>query len=262
MVTTKIKEEAVTKIKEKKKINTIEKIEKIIVPICAVFISTLFTWQGLHFEGQRHEKQLLHNYFETMRQILEDENKNNKESTYLEKSIIKASTTTALQALNDLKSKHYIVFFLRDAKIGFKERKHKEREHSVNDPKNLATEDFLDSLVGMNLHKVNLSQVDLSYAFLREADLVEATLNGAILSEADLSRAYLRGTNLRKAFMIGAHLTEADLRGADLHGANLTGANLTGADLRGADLRGANLTGADLRDVKINEKTKFDDKWR
>ena len=91
-------------------------------------------------------------------------------------------------------------------------------------------------LSGANLSRANLLRADLSKAYLSGANL-----SGANLLRADLSEAYLSGADLR-----GANLIKADLWRAYLSGASLKGAYLSGADLRGANLSGANLSGANL----------------
>jgi hypothetical protein len=68
------------------------------------------------------------------------------------------------------------------------------------------------------------------------------------LSEADLSRAYLRGADFS-----GAGLSWVDLREADLRGAYLIRACLSGADLREADLNEAYLMGADLSSAALGQ---------
>jgi hypothetical protein len=80
-------------------------------------------------------------------------------------------------------------------------------------------------------NNVNLSGIDLS-----NQNLTKAWLYGADLS----------GANLSNSRMILAYLNEANLAGA-----NLSGANLRGANLIGANLKGANLSGAQLREAKL-----------
>ena len=74
----------------------------------------------------------------------------------------------------------------------------------------------------------------------------------ADLSEANLSKAYLSGANLSRANLLRADLSKAYLSGANLSGANLLRADLRGAYLSGADLRGANLSGANLSGANLN----------
>ena len=86
------------------------------------------------------------------------------------------------------------------------------------------------SYSGINLEPgANLTNANLSNAYLWEVDLL-----GTVLSDANFS-----GANLQRA-----HLTNANLSDANFSGANLAAANLYDANLSGADLTGANLTEA------------------
>jgi uncharacterized protein YjbI with pentapeptide repeats len=112
----------------------------------------------------------------------------------------------------------------------------------------------LNSKIGPDLRKADLSEADVRGADLSDANLGEAILNGADLiganlREAILRGAYLTGANLREAILRGADLSEGNLREADLSEANLREAYLTGANLREAILREADLTGANLREA-------------
>jgi uncharacterized protein YjbI with pentapeptide repeats len=89
-------------------------------------------------------------------------------------------------------------------------------------------------------------------------DLRQVNLSGANLREADLSKADLTGANLS-----GVNLTQARLYAASMTGTNLSHANLAGSILNGAifieaDLSGANLFSANLRSVAsmINHRHK------
>ena len=138
------------------------------------------------------------------------------------------------------------------------------------------------TLYRAELRGIDLSDADLTGAYLRLADLREADLgganlyraqlDGANLEGADLSDVSLGGAQLRPALIDGpscpgrpageggtgdagsceARLAGANLSGADLQGADLTGADLSGALLRGADLRGAQLRRTILRDADLS----------
>jgi hypothetical protein len=97
-----------------------------------------------------------------------------------------------------------------------------------------------------NLSKANLSEAYLTWADLSRANLSEANLSKANLMEANLSRAKLIEANLSKAYLIEADLREANLRGANLSEAKLGEAHLIEANLSGADLSGANMLKATL----------------
>ncbi len=94
--------------------------------------------------------------------------------------------------------------------------------------------------------KPDLSEANLSEAFLINFDLREANLDGANLSGAKLNESRLWYTNLNNANLSGAVLCWADLSGADLSGANLSRANLWGVNLTRANLIGTSLTQANL----------------
>jgi uncharacterized protein YjbI with pentapeptide repeats len=109
-----------------------------------------------------------------------------------------------------------------------------------------------------NLSRVNLRRANLSYAHLEKANLSFANLSGANLrgakiSEADLTDAKISEANLSEASLNGAHLSGADLCKASLIGASLIGAYLYKASLNGADLSGADLDRAYLRYADLSE---------
>lgn len=101
-------------------------------------------------------------------------------------------------------------------------------------------------LVRADLRDANLARVRLDGAHLRFARLSGASLNGSHLRDADLRFAHLNGTHL-----IGADLTHADLHGAHLDGADLSRARLRFAHLSRAHLTEANLSFADLTNVDL-----------
>lgn len=69
--------------------------------------------------------------------------------------------------------------------------------------------------------------------------LPNCDFHGWDLSEANLSYAYLRKANLSGCDLSNADLSYANLQGADLTNANLTGANLIKAKMNGTKLFGA-----------------------
>jgi uncharacterized protein YjbI with pentapeptide repeats len=104
-------------------------------------------------------------------------------------------------------------------------------------------------LQGADLSLATLIKADLREANLCEANLTLSDLGRACLSRANLIRAKLQGTNLRLADLSSARLTKAALREADLSWTELKGAHLTGVDLQEAILCNANFKDADLRDI-------------
>lgn len=83
--------------------------------------------------------------------------------------------------------------------------------------------------------------------------LVGADLQKIVLLQINLAQMDLRRVNFREANLQGADLSGANLNRADLSGANFSHATLNGTDLRGADLRGTDLTGADLSGSSFGE---------
>jgi uncharacterized protein YjbI with pentapeptide repeats len=59
----------------------------------------------------------------------------------------------------------------------------------------------------------DLTEIDLSNAFLHSANLSKINLYEADLRDADMTQADLRGANLKEAVLSNANLTEADLGG-------------------------------------------------
>ena len=110
------------------------------------------------------------------------------------------------------------------------------------------------SLKGIDFSDVdNMSEVNMSGAYLPEVTPYKVDLSDANLSGADLSDAKLIGTDLRNVNLSKAKLRQADLSDANLSGADLRGANLNGANLNGADLSDAKLARADLRDAILSK---------
>ncbi len=109
---------------------------------------------------------------------------------------------------------------------------------------------------GANLSNANLSSTDLRSAFLLEADLRDAnlanvSLDGARLNDADLSGADLSHANMQSTNLSGVNLSNANLSGADLGNATLYRTDFSGADLSNADLRYSSLTRVNLGKVNL-----------
>jgi len=102
-----------------------------------------------------------------------------------------------------------------------------------------------------NLSGAYLSIVNLSGANLSEAFIMEANLEGANLSEVNFWRAYLVGAQLQNAQLLNTNLSEADLGRVNLAHARLTGANLSLAKLGNAYLEGVFLNEADLSQADL-----------
>jgi len=120
---------------------------------------------------------------------------------------------------------------------------------------------------------LDLTKVDLGFAYLRGANLVgttlkeaqgiEVVLDKARLSGADLQDARLRGASAVGAMFHSANLVSvkfgpsknrlADLTDAEFYNAKMQGAILTGAVLCGARFDGANISDAHLRGAVFDE---------
>src|SRR5215467_84228 len=98
-------------------------------------------------------------------------------------------------------------------------------------------------LVGVDVSRAFLQDIQLPHARLRRADFSAADVRNsnfqsADFSDANLASANFRGSSLRQVSFQGARLDDADFWGTDLSGGDLTDASLTGVDLRYADLDG------------------------
>lgn len=98
----------------------------------------------------------------------------------------------------------------------------------------------------------DLSDINLSGAFLSEANLNGTNLSNTLLDETSLSGTSLIRANLSSAFLNKANLSGADLSGVSLNEANLGGAALIRTNLSSAHLNKANLSAADLSTANLN----------
>lgn len=113
------------------------------------------------------------------------------------------------------------------------------------------------------LNEPNGERADLSNTNLAEADLSDIDLSGAYLycsnlAGADLSRSVFFRTNLFNCNLSNATLFQTNLSGADLSFtfmfyADLNKADLYNANLYGADLMGANLSHTCVKAFQINK---------
>lgn len=91
---------------------------------------------------------------------------------------------------------------------------------------------------------VDLANIDLSGAEIRDSSFKRTNLEGAVLARVDGRRAKFVSARLVGADLSGANLVEADFTNADLTGAKLVDADLRGARFFRAILRQADLSGA------------------
>jgi len=113
------------------------------------------------------------------------------------------------------------------------------------------------NLSGANLSNANLSGVNLRFANLNAANLCNANLRYTVFSSADLIESNLSNANLREADFNSANLSKANLSKADFQGADIRG-----SDFRGADLQEANLDRTNFTNVRLDETTLIDEKYR
>lgn len=146
-----------------------------------------------------------------------------------------------------------------------KEQKHYEAWQVIDNaaaagvPTSFARNKALESLNrdgvllgGIDIPKADLSNIDLSGAYLYQADLSGTNLSFATLRDTDLGRANLKGAILSYALLNGAGFLGADLSCVDLSNAVLNGANLISCNLSDANLGGAYLIDADLSNANLS----------
>ncbi|MDQ1033152.1 hypothetical protein QF035_010734 [Streptomyces umbrinus] len=110
-------------------------------------------------------------------------------------------------------------------------------------------------LHGLHLAGAQLTQADLTEAYLSGATLTDARLSGAMLTDAYLSeamfiRANLSGAMFTRANLSGAMFTRADLSGAMFTEADLSAVTFTDAYLSAVTFTDAYLSGADLSSAR------------
>jgi len=101
--------------------------------------------------------------------------------------------------------------------------------------------------------EVNWQRCDMDGLDLREVDLSGARLRDGSFFRADLTGSDLSGTEAYRAKFVNALLKDAVLDGSKLYEADLTKADLTGASLVGVDLRRARLYRATLRNAILTD---------
>lgn len=164
-------------------------------------------------------------------------------------AIARAQTLTTLNLLRlDTKRRDLLVNFLRETTLAAKDPTCAKQDNKTPQQveKCRKQEQEANLLVGINLHSLDLHNINLQLFILQEADFGDANLFKAFLSEADLSGSNLSGSNLREASLIRTNLKGANLRNADLTKAFLNQANLGSQDTQDTNLTNANLTNANL----------------
>lgn len=96
----------------------------------------------------------------------------------------------------------------------------------------------------------NLFQAELSYLDLSDVDVSGARLRQANMQLSTFDHWSFENANLSVANLFGTRFNRADFTNANLQAATLVGAYLGHSTVQGMDLTGANISGADLSDVK------------
>ncbi len=92
----------------------------------------------------------------------------------------------------------------------------------------------------------DLSNRDLTQAYLIDANLRGAGLNTTNLTNADLSRANISNADLNNSTLNNANFNDANLTNAKFQNSTLTDADFSGATVAKADFFGTGLTSAQL----------------
>jgi len=99
---------------------------------------------------------------------------------------------------------------------------------------------------GESCPRCNLFQADLAYMDLSNIDVSGARLRQADMQLSTFDDWNLAGANISVSNLFGARFNRADFTGASLERATLVGAYFGSSTLTDANLAGANVSGADL----------------
>jgi uncharacterized protein YjbI with pentapeptide repeats len=179
-------------------------------------------------EDQRAQEERLQTYLEQMGTLLIDEGLLDSEEDDEARYLARARTLAVLRRADD-SQKRSVVEFLGESGLA-----------GIGPPRN--GDEPVVSLADANLAGADLALLD----YLWGADLTEADLSDAFMMRIDLDSASLARAQLDRADLTDAHLPRADLTDADLPNANLQLADLRGAHLEDTKLEGANLSEANL----------------
>ena len=103
---------------------------------------------------------------------------------------------------------------------------------------------------GQSCPRCNLFQADLAYMDLSDIDVSGARLRQSDMQLSTFDDWTLAGANISVSNLFGARFNRADFTGANLQSATLVGTYLGSSILTNANLAGANLSGADLSIAK------------
>jgi uncharacterized protein YjbI with pentapeptide repeats len=99
----------------------------------------------------------------------------------------------------------------------------------------------------------NLTDADLSIAFIFNAQFSYATLQGSDLENAELTAVELNSTLMREANFAAATLREVNLNSTEMYDGNLRNATLNDVRFRSANIAGSKVTGAHLTNVDFTD---------
>jgi uncharacterized protein YjbI with pentapeptide repeats len=179
-------------------------------------------------EDQRAQEERLQTYLEQMGTLLIDEGLLDSEEDDEARYLARARTLAVLRRADDSQKRSVVEFLAESGLAG------------IGPPRN--GDEPVVSLADANLAGADLALLD----YLWGADLTEADLSDAFMMRIDLDSASLARAQLDRADLTDAHLPRADLTDADLPNANLQLADLRGAHLEDTKLEGANLSEANL----------------
>ena len=103
---------------------------------------------------------------------------------------------------------------------------------------------------GQSCPRCNLFQADLAYMDLSDIDVSGARLRQSDMQLSTFDDWNLSGANISVANLFGARFNRADFTSASLERATLVGAYFGSSTFTKANLSGANLSGADLSIAK------------
>ena len=179
-------------------------------------------------EDQRAQEERLQTYLEQMGTLLIDEGLLDSEEDDEARYLARARTLAVLRRADDSQKRSVVEFLAESGLAG------------IGPPRN--GDEPVVSLADANLAGADLALLD----YLWGADLTEADLSDAFMMRIDLDSASLARAQLDRADLTDAHLPRADLTDADLPNTNLQLADLRGANLEDTKLEGANLSEANL----------------
>jgi uncharacterized protein YjbI with pentapeptide repeats len=179
-------------------------------------------------EDQRAQEERLQTYLEQMGTLLIDEGLLDSEEDDEARYLARARTLAVFRRADDSQKRRVVEFLAESGLAG------------IGPPRN--GDEPVVSLADANLAGADLALLD----YLWGADLTEADLSDAFMMRIDLDSASLARAQLDRADLTDAHLPRADLTDADLPNANLQLADLRGAHLEDTKLEGANLSEANL----------------